>query len=421
MHKNFRYLVGLAGFIVTLTLGTLYAWGVFVPTLQRFFNVSRAEVMVPFSVASIVFALGMVPAGLLQDKKGPRFVTILGGILAGLGFILGSTAVYLWQLTLYFGIISGAGIALGYSGAVAGGVKWFPDLKGTAAGILVGGFGLGALVFGPIAHALIKHFGWQNTFLVFGSSFMIIIAVIALLVVQNPPAGWKPQGWDATVKSAKTVENTGIDFTMADAIKTPEFIGMWLHYFLIISGGFAIITHVAPFSIDFLKFTPAAATTLIMTFSLLNFSGRLVLGPLSDKIGRINTFSLIGTIMTIALLTFVSIYHFELYFLAYMIVVLGGLAFGGYLALSPALVADVWGLKNIGVNYGAMFTAWGIAGIYGPFLAGRIYDVTGSYETAFIVFAIQSVVGVSIARYYVKPRLKSRIQKIQGSQVHVSA
>ena len=107
--------------------------------------------MIPFAVASITFALGMVPAGRLQDKKGPKIVAA-GGMLTGLGYILSSTAVYLWQLILYFGFIGGIGIALGYSGAVAGGVKWFPDLKGTAAGILVGGFGLGALVFGPAIH-----------------------------------------------------------------------------------------------------------------------------------------------------------------------------------------------------------------------------------------------------------------------------
>ncbi|MEN4044071.1 MAG: OFA family MFS transporter [Methanobacterium sp.] len=343
-----------------MTLGTLYAWGVFVPTLEAYFKVSRAEIMIPFAVASITFALGMVPAGRLQDKKGPKIVAA-GGMLTGLGYILSSTAVYLWQLILYFGFIGGIGIALGYSGAVAGGVKWFPDLKGTAAGILVGGFGLGALVFGPAIHILIGHVGWRDTFLILGSSFTIIIVITALLIIKNPPAGWKPDGWDPVeLKTSMAAEYTGIDFTVSDAIKTPEFIGMWLNYFLIISGGFAIITHVGPFSIDFLKFTPAAATGLIMTFSLLNFSGRLVLGPLSDRIGRISTFSIIGMLMTIAVSIFAFIHYFEIHTLSYIIVILGGMAFGGYLALSPAFVADVWGLKNIGVNYGVMFTAWAL-------------------------------------------------------------
>jgi OFA family oxalate/formate antiporter-like MFS transporter len=415
MNKHYRYLIGFAGFLVTLTLGTLYAWGVFVPTLEAYFKASRAEIMVPFAVASIVFALGMVPAGRLQDKKSPKIVTILGGIMAGLGYILSSTAVHLWQLTLYFGVIGGIGIALGYSGAVAGGVKWFPDSKGTATGILVGGFGLGALTFGPVAHALIGHIGWQNTFLILGSSFTTIIIIVALLIIKDPPVGWKPEGWDpAKLKKARTSEYTGIDFRLGDAVKTPEFIAMWLQFFLIISGGVAIITHVRPFAIDFLGFTPAAATGLIMIFSLLNFSGRLILGPLSDRIGRINTFLLIGTLMAIATSIFALIYYVDLPFLAYLLVVLGGMAFGGYLALSPAFVADVWGLKNIGVNYGAMFTAWGAGGIYGPYFAGIIYDTFGSYDIAFIVFAIQCVIGVLLARNYVKPRLTARIQQIHG-------
>jgi OFA family oxalate/formate antiporter-like MFS transporter len=414
MNKYYRYLIGVAGFVVTLTLGTLYAWGVFVPTLEEYFGVSRAEIMVPFAVASVVFALGMVPAGRIQDIKGPKLVMAAGGIMAGLGYILSSTAAHLWQLTLYFGVIGGIGIALGYSGAVAGGIKWFPDLKGTATGILVGGFGLGALAFGPVAHALIGHIGWQSTFIVLGITFGIAIVAVSLLIIKSPPIGWKPEGWHpAKLKKIKVVEYTGRDFTVGDAIKTPEFIGMWLVFFLIISGGFAIITHVKPFSVDFLGFTPAAATGLIMTFSLLNFSGRLILGPLSDRIGRINTFSIIGTLMGIASAIFALIHYFDLPFLVYLLVVLGSMAFGGCLALSPAFAADVWGLKNIGVNYGAMFTAWGVAGIYGPYFAGMIYDIFGAYDRAFIVFAIQSVVGVLLARYYVQSRLTVRIQQVE--------
>jgi OFA family oxalate/formate antiporter-like MFS transporter len=118
--------------------------------------------------------------------------------------------------------------------------------------------------------------------------------------------------------------------------------------------------------------------------------------------------------MAAAVVSVVLIYYFKLPFLAYIAVILGGAAFGGYLALSPALTADIWGLKNIGVNYGAMFTAWGFGGIWGPYFAGRIYDVFGSYEIAFIVFAIQCVIGVLLARYYVKPRLNLRIQQMRG-------
>lgn len=417
MNKYYRYLIGLAGFIITMTLGTLYAWGVFVPTLQPFFAASRAQIMVPFSVASVVFALGMVPAGMLQDKKGPRFVSILGGLITGIGFILSSTAVHLWQLTIYFGVISGSGIALGYSGAVAGGVKWFPDKKGTATGILVGGFGLGALVFGPIAQSLIGRIGWQSTFQILGTSFALIIVILSLLILKNPPPGWKPEGWDPDKqKKSLTTEYTGIDFTLRETTRTPEFIGMWVHYFLIISGGLAIISHVGPFSIDFMQFEPAAATGLIMIFSLMNFSGRLFLGPLSDKIGRINTFSMIGVVMTLAVSMFALVHYVAVPSLMYALVVLGGIAFGGYLALSPALTADVWGLKNFGANYGAMLTAWGLAGVYGPFFAGKMYDLFGSYDIAFMIFAVQCVVGVLIARYYVKPRLKQRIARIRGAE-----
>ncbi len=182
MGKYHRYLVAIAGFGVNVVLGTLYAWGIFVPTLEKFFEATRAEVMAPFSIAAIVFALGMVPAGRLQDKKGPKLIVIIGGILFGLGFALSSTATYLWQVSLYFGLLSGMGMALGYCGAVAGGVKWFPDAKGAAAGVLIGGFGLGALVLGPVIHILLERVGWESTFLILGIASAVIIISLGLLV-----------------------------------------------------------------------------------------------------------------------------------------------------------------------------------------------------------------------------------------------
>ncbi len=414
MGKYHRYLIGIAGFGVTLALGTLYAWGVFVPTLEEYFGVTRAEVMIPFSIASVVFALGMVPAGRLQDKKGPKLIVIIGGISAGLGYALSSTAVHLWQLSLYFGLLGGMGMALGYCGAVAGGVKWFPDSKGTATGIMVGGFGLGALVFGPVIHILLERVGWESTFLILGIIFAIIIISLGLLVIKNPPAGWMPEGWDpAKLTRTKTVEYTGMEVTGGKIIKTPEFIGMWIFFFSICSGGLAIMTQMVPFSRDYFGFTAAAATGLVMIFSILNFSGRLGLGPLSDRIGRLDTFMLIGVLMTIAVFLFAIIYFLNMPFLFYILVPLAGISFGGCLALSPAFAADVWGLKNFGLNYGMLFTAWGIAGIYGPYFAGAVYDALGSYEVAFLVFTIQCVISVLLARYYVKPRLQSRIQQLQ--------
>jgi OFA family oxalate/formate antiporter-like MFS transporter len=415
MKKHYRYVVAVAGFIVTLCGGTLYAWGVFAPTLEEFFEVTRAEIMVPFAVASITFALGMVPAGRLQDKKGPKLAVTLGGILTGLGYILCSRADSVGHLIIFFGLVSGAGLALSYNGSMATGVKWFPDSKGTATGILVGGFGLGALAFGPLAHTLMERVGWRIAFLILGCSFSVLIIAMALLIIKNPPAGWKPEGWDsAKLTRGKTVEYTGREFEPGAAIRAPEFIGMWVHFAIIISGGFAIMTHIRPFSIDHVGFTGAAATGLIVLFSLLNFSGRLVLGPLSDRIGRINTFSIIGTLMGSGVSMFLLLHYVDMPALAYLAVLLGGMAFGGYLALSPAFVADVFGLKNIGINYGAMLTAWGVAGIYGPYFAGRIYDAYGSYETALIVFIVQCVVGVLLARFYVRPRLRLRIQQIRG-------
>lgn len=413
LGDRFRYLIALAGFLVTLMLGTLYAWGVFVPTLQEYFDASRAEVMLPFSVASIVFALGMIPAGRALDKRGPRLVVLLGGVLAGSGYLLSSWADSLPLLVLSYGAVAGAGIALGYSGAAIAGVRWFPDYKGTATGILVGGFGLGAMVFGPIGHWLVVQLGgWQPAFRVFGIAFGVVIVLFSL-ILRAPPPGWKPKGWDPTAANRiRAIENTGIDFSAGGAVRTVEFVGMWFQFMLLTAGGFAIITNMVPFARDHQGFSPQAAVWLVSLYSLLNFAGRLVLGPLSDRIGRLVTFIICGALMTFALAAIPLSLVFAAPWLLYLSVMLGGAAFGGCLALSPALTADIWGLKNLGVNYGLMFTAWGMGSVVGPFIAGRVYDTLGRYEPAFWLLCGFAILGALVVQLVVRPALRRRLQAL---------
>ncbi len=405
-EKKTRFIIAISGFLITLLLGVLYAWGVFVNPLEQEFGWTRAQATLPYTIASIVFAIGMVFAGLLQDKKGPKFVALLGGLFSGLGFIISYFSNSLFLLVAIFGCLGGFGMALGYSGAVSSGVKCFPDKKGLATGLVVGGFGFGAFLWAPLSTFLIHKFGWRITFLIIGLILIIIISIVVNFL-KNPPKGWIPSSFEKTLTKKYTPEYTGKDFTLTQMLKTLVFWLMWIHYILATSPGIMIIVHLNPIAVEYGGFNPFTASFLLSILSIFNLLGRFFLGPLSDKIGRLKTFTLIGSMVFISMLLLFISHYINILF--YLVPVIAGIAYGGYLALSPSFTADVFGTKYYGVNYGVMFTAWGIAGILGPYLAGFFHDLTKSYFLTILIFSIFSVIAVSISLFVRKRNLIKKI------------
>lgn len=401
----YRIYVAIACFFMTLCLGTLYAWPIFIPHLEAEFGWSRATVTLPFTVASVVLSLGMVPAGRLQDIKGPKSLVAMCAVLVLIGYVLSSFATNIIWLVVTYGLILGSAIAAGYMASVGGGLKWFPDMKGTATGILVGGFGLGAAVFGPIAQQMIETVGWRQSFIILGIAFSIVIGIISL-IVKNPPAGWTPQAKNGKKQGGLgrvSPEYTGLEFSPKQMLRTPQFWLMWVQYFLVLSAGFSILVHLKPLAEEFAGFTPMAAAGLVSLISASNFTGRFFLSPLSDVIGRIKSFNMIAVLMTAATASAAVAILMDIPSVLFFTAIAGGVAFGGYLALSPAFTADMWGSKNFGINYGLMFTAWGAASFAGPFFAGLAYDLTGGYIPAYLVFSLLCIPAVVITTSFVKP------------------
>jgi OFA family oxalate/formate antiporter-like MFS transporter len=338
----------------------------------------------------------MVLAGFIQDKKGPRFVALLGGLFAGLGFIISYFTNSLIFLTTIFGILGGFGMALGYSGAVSSGVKCFPDKKGLATGLVVGGFGFGAFLWAPLSTYLIHKFGWRNTFLFLGLILIIVISIVANFL-RIPLKGWIPSSFEKNIEKKYSPEYTGKDFTLNQMLKTRVFWLMWIHYILATSPGIMIIVHLNPIAVEYGGFKPLAASFLLSILSIFNLIGRFFLGPLSDKIGRLKTFTLIGSLVLASMILLFIAHYLNILF--YIVPIIAGIAYGGYLALSPSFTADVFGTKYYGVNYGAMFTAWGVAGILGPYLAGFLHDLTKSYFLTILIFSIFALIAVGISLY----------------------
>jgi OFA family oxalate/formate antiporter-like MFS transporter len=355
-----RWIICLTGTAINICLGVLYSWSIFVVPLSEKFGWTRAQLSWPFTLSIFTFALVMVAAGKWQDKVGPRIVCVTGGLVMGVGFILTSFISSLGALYLTYGVIGGAGVAMGYVTPVATTIKWFPDKKGLTVGITVSGFGFGAFVFTPIAVKLIKAVGIMNAF--FWLGVIWIVAVCGLgMVLHNPPPGWKPEGWEPPAPTAAAP--AGADWHWQDMIKTSTFWLLWLAFLGNASVGIMVISLIAPYA-KTLGISAETAAFLVGFLSIANGFGRIIAGWLSDLLGRTRAMVLIFSITTINV--FLLPYAAKTtagYAIALLIC---GASYGANFALFPAATAAFFGSKFIGTNYAAVFTAWGVAGVVGP-------------------------------------------------------
>src|SRR6202158_5945925 len=229
MRTNNRWVIAIAGVFLQIALGAVYAWSVFRVPLVKQFGWSISEVTLTFTISIFVLGFAAFFGGLWLNRKGPRVVALTGGALYGLGVFLASFSHHLWGFYLSYGVIGGIGLGLGYIVPVAVLVKWFPDRRGLITGIAVGGFGAGALITAPVATRLIQTVGVLHTFAYLGIAFLIV-TVISGSFMQNPPAGWKPEGWNPT--AAQVSQRAHRDYTLGEALGTWQWWALWLLLFL---------------------------------------------------------------------------------------------------------------------------------------------------------------------------------------------
>lgn len=405
-----RNLVILGALIVQLCLGSIYAWSFFQTALNGGTPPTGAYQwpsfysQLPFAAGLASFALFMIFAGRWQDRVGPRKVATIGGILLGIGYISayfvdavtgGDAMIGTIYLVITYGIIGGAGIGFAYVCPIAALVKWFPDKKGTITGIAVAGFGAGALVFGYVEQYLLTLYNVPTTanigmpMLILGVVYLVLV-VLGAQVLTNPPVGWVPVGY---TPATTTADGKGQEIMPGNMIKTSTFWLLWLMFVFAATAGLMTLGNVksAALAID----ATADAVVLVGVMSLLNAAGRIVWGAASDKIGRENTMIIMFIVLAVGMFTFAWMSTIAISWIAVMgIASLIGFCFGGNFALFPSATADFFGSKNVGKNYGVMFTAYGIAGITGALVAGPIVDATGSYFMAFIVTGVLAIIAV---------------------------
>ena len=376
------------GLSMNLALGTLYGWSVFVAPLEKQFGWKRSETSMVFTIAAIVFALSFIVAGRIQDRFGPLVCSLTGGILVSLGFYLCSFTTSLNYLYVCFGVIGGLGNGFGYATPIPVMAKWFPDKRGLAVGLAVGGYGAGSAIFGPLAQLkLIPAYGLPATFQILGAIFLVMTMVGALLL-RNPPAGYRPPGW--TPKAAASA--VAREFTPSEMLRTRTFYMMWVAYALGCSAGLMVISQLVPFASSVGIAGAALSTMTLVVGAMGNASGRILSGWMSDRLGRINV---LRTMIGIGMIAMPALYaagsNVALLYAAVFVVYW---CYGTQLSVNGVAASDFWGTRNAGGNYGILFTAWGVAGIIGPRIGGVLYDRYHNYQAAFYTAAVLSGVAL---------------------------
>lgn len=392
-----RWFFVLFGSLINVCLGTVYSWSVFVDPLLIYFStpgnstVTASSIYLPFSVFLAFLSIAMFCAGKYIDSYGPRPVAIVGGVLAGLGWLLASFSPSPLVLALTYGIIGGFGAGLTYSVPLVISARWFPDRQGLAIGLTVLGFGLSTLFTANIASLLINAYGVMNTFRAEGLTIMILVVLFAL-PLRFPPEGRVPQPLNPQ-KTLDLSKQKTCEMTVTQMMKTSTFYGLWMCYFIGCLIGLMAIGISQPVGTA-IGINGAVATTLVGGFAVCNSVGRPAFGLLTDKLTPQKTAVIAFALMASASLLcsvvpspMVYIFSFAMFWGC----------FGGWLTIAPTACGKFFGMRNYSRCYGVIYLAFGAGGFVGPQLAGFIKATTGSYIAVFPYILLLTCIGLICA------------------------
>ena len=423
-----RRIVVVGAIMIQLALGAIYAWSVFTARLTDAAGVyafSASQAAWVFSTGLATFAIVMVLAGRILPRTGPRLLSVTGGLLLGAGYIVGGFfGESFWVQLVSIGIVSGAGIGLAYVVPIAVCVKWFPDRKGMITGLAVAGFGFGATIWVKMAGSWFGGLlnsasvfglpGVQSVFVIYGVTFFVLV-VLGSVVMVNPPEDYVPAGW--TPPSEQKGDRGAVEYRARDMLRTPQFYMLWTTFMFAGIAGLMVIYCIKLFGIDALEHRGVADAgaitgTAMAWYAIFNGLGRIAWGSISDRLGRKLTIVLMSALQGI---TMFATYHVFISFgMVYGFIIaaaLIGFNYGGSFALFPAITADYFGNKSVGSNYGWIFTAYGVAGLTGPLLAGYFKDSAQGtadpsvWMTPFIIAGFVCLLGALIMSFAKRPAL----------------
>ncbi len=380
-----RWGIAVAAVIMQICFGAAYGWSVFKKPLMVGGHWTETSVQLNFTLAIFFLGVGTIIGGLWQDRVGPRKVASVAGILYGIGYIVSGISASdhsLMGLYLGYGALSGIGMGMGYICPVATLVKWFPDMRGLMTGVAVCGYGFGAAIMSPFAAWEIIHRGVPATFWTLGVAYLVIV-VLAAQFYENPPQGWRPDGWEPRTAVAKAASL--YDFTVGQALGTWQFYLLFALLFLNVSAGIMIISQASPMAQEMVGMTILQAAGMVGVISICNGLGRVFWAWVSDHLGRARVYFLLFLIQVVVFLLLPRIHNLTLFTVLFALI---GLCYGGGFGTMPSFTADFFGAKYMGGIYGIVVLAWGLGAIPSPIMIARIHQNLGKYAPAIHVIAI---------------------------------
>ena len=401
--------------ILCVAYGIQFSFGVFMPFISADTGWDRGSLSLPYSLYVFVYsALGLI-AGRLTDRLGPRIVLIVGAALLGGGIMLTSRVHVLWELYLALGLVAAAGMSAAYVPCNATVVRWFTLRRGLALSITSSGASFGMFIFPPLATGLITAFGWRGAYFILALAGSALIILCATFIVRDPermglhPDGLLPQTLtppsSGTARPNVSFDDVSFDneWSLADARRTSAFWLLNAIFTLTWLVVFMPMVHIVPFAID-LGIAPFRAAMTISVIGLAGFGGRLLIGAISDRIGRTRT---LGLCLMLQAASFVGFTLSHGLTLLYPAAALFGFSYGGITALFPALIGDFFGRVAVGAIVGFIFATAGSPAALGPLIAGYIYTATQSYRIAFELSALLNVAALLLLFFLKRPhRLK---------------
>ncbi|MCP8615637.1 L-lactate MFS transporter [Salirhabdus salicampi] len=418
--KN-RWLIAASAVGIHISIGSVYAWSNFTTPLMEEFGWSSQQVQLTFSLAILFLGLSAAFLGHFVEKYGPRKAGLLAASFFGVGIFGSGLAVNMSSLPLlyiFYGVLGGIGLGVGYIAPVSTLVKWFPDRRGLATGLAIMGFGFAAAISSPIMDSLISSVGTANTFFILGVSYFVIMTASSLYL-EKPPADWAPAGFKEKVASGqKKIKEDLAQLTANESIKTKRFYFLWLMLFINVTCGIAIISAMKPLAVESIGITTTEAAALVGALGIANGLGRIIWASASDYLGRANTY-MIFFLIQIPIFFLLPSVTSQVMFSIFSVLVYA--CYGGGFASIPAFIGDVFGTKQLGAIHGYILTAWAAAGLAGPMFAAWMKDTTGSYQASLTFFAGLFVVALIISILTKKDIAKLRAQKEAQNQTNTLA
>ncbi len=402
-----RWWLVAAALLLQFSIGAVYAWSVFSKALSvaEPFHLSKLEGALPFEVTIGMIFIGTYVGGRLQDKKGPRLVALMGGIIYAIGVILASFSQdrsQLWLLVLGYGVIGGFGLGFAYIVPIAMLQKWFPDKRGLITGLAVGGFGFGAVLTSPIAQRLIDSNKDVPTkaFLPLGVGYLIL-SLIGASFFRNPPVGYHVPGYSPATSGR--VVDSGKDYTEKEALRTPQWYLLMAILALNVTAGIALISQAAASATDIAGYSQLGAAGLVGVLAIFNGGGRIVWAVISDHTGRMPAFAAMLGLQGIGLLLIPHASNAVLFFILAAVIYL---CYGGGFGTMPATAGDYFGVRHAGAIYGLMILGWSLGGIIGPVIISWLIGGAKNYTLGYTVIAVIALASIVLTTITKIPRTR---------------